>query len=88
MPHLPSRALALLEALLVSMVWASSFILVKIALTELGPLTIGGLRYFIGFACLLPFLRRRNFSLTRAQWLPMVPCFGHCAFCLLLQSLS
>ena len=71
MPHLPSRALALLEALLVSMVWASSFILVKIALTELGPLTIGGLRYFIGFACLLPFLRRRNFSLTRAQWLRM-----------------
>ena len=71
MPHLPSRALALLEALLVSMVWASSFILVKIVLTELGPLTIGGLRYFIGFVCLLPFLRRRNLSLTRAQWLRM-----------------
>jgi drug/metabolite transporter (DMT)-like permease len=71
MLHLSSRALALLEALLVSMVWASSFILVKIALTELGPLTIGGLRYFIGFACLLPFLRRRNFSLTCAQWLRM-----------------
>lgn len=68
MPRQPSRALALLEALLVSMVWGSSFILVKLALKDLGPLTIGGLRYFIGFACLLPFLRRRNFSLTRAQW--------------------
>lgn len=71
MPRQPSRALALLEALLVSMVWASSFIFVKMALTELGPLTIGGLRYFLGFACLLPFLRRRRFSLTRAQWLRM-----------------
>ena len=72
MSQQPSRVLALLEALLVSMVWASSFIFVKLALTELGPLTIGRLRYFIGFACLLPFLRRRNFSLNRAQWLRML----------------
>ena len=67
----PSRALALLEALLVSLIWASSFIFVKMALSELGPLTIGGLRYFLGFTCLLPFLRCRNFSLTRPQWLRM-----------------
>ena len=71
MPNQPSRTLALLEALLVSMVWASSFIIVKMVLTELGPLTIGGLRYFLGFLCLLPFLRRRSFLLTRAQWLRM-----------------
>jgi drug/metabolite transporter (DMT)-like permease len=71
MPRQPSRALALLEALLVSLVWGSSFIIVKLALTELGPLTIGGLRYFIGFACLLPFLRRGNFSLPRVQWMRM-----------------
>ena len=71
MPKLPSRALALFEALLVSMVWASSFIFVKMALTDLGPLTIGGLRYFLGFACLLPFLKRRSFSLPRAQWVRM-----------------
>ena len=68
MPRQPSRPLALLEALLVSMVWGSSFIFVKLALTELGPLTIGGLRYFLGFACLLPFLRRHNFTLIKAQW--------------------
>jgi len=67
----PSRGRALLEALLVSIVWASSFIFVKMALTELGPLTIGGLRYFLGFSCLLPFLRRRSFQLNRAQWLQM-----------------
>ena len=70
-PRQASRPLALLEALFVSMVWASSFIIVKIALIELGPLTIGGLRYFLGFACLLPFLRRRGYLLTRSQWLRM-----------------
>ena len=68
MSRQPSRALAILEALLVSMVWASSFVFVKMALTELGPLTIGGLRYFLGFICLLPFLRRRSFLITRALW--------------------
>ena len=67
-----SRPLALLEALFVSIVWASSFVIVKIALVELGPLTIGGLRYFIGFACLLPFLRRRSFLFAHSQWLRIV----------------
>jgi drug/metabolite transporter (DMT)-like permease len=71
MPHQSARPLALLEVLLVSMVWGSSFIFVKLALTELGPLTIGGLRYFLGFVCLLPFLRRYSFALTRTQWLRM-----------------
>jgi len=56
---------------MVSMVWGSSFIIVKIALSELGPLTIGGLRYFLGFACLLPFLRRRSFALNRDQWVKL-----------------
>ena len=67
MSRQPSRALALLEALLISMVWALTFIIVKMILSDLGPLTIGGLRYFLGFAFILPFLRRRNFSLTRTQ---------------------
>ena len=71
MPQQPSRTLALLEAFFVSMVWGSSFIFVKLVLTELGPLTIGGLRYFLGFACLIPFLPRRKLSLNRAQWLRM-----------------
>lgn len=71
MPKPPTRPQALLIALLVSAVWGSSFVFVKMALIELGPLTLGGLRYFLGFACLLPFLRHRSFSLTRTQWLRM-----------------
>ena len=40
--------------------WASSFVLVKLALPHIGPLTIAGLRYFLGFLILLPFLRLRS----------------------------
>jgi len=68
MPNKP-HILPILEALLVSMIWGSSFIFVKMILPELGPLTIGGLRYFLGFACLLPFLRGRSLRLTGRQWL-------------------
>ena len=40
--------------------WASSFVLVKLALPHMGPLTIAGLRYFLGFLILLPFLHHRQ----------------------------
>jgi len=56
----PSFTIAILEALLVNIIWASSFIFVKLLLKDLGPLTIGGLRYFIGFLVLLPFMLRRG----------------------------
>ncbi len=51
------------------MIWASSFVVVKIALKELGPLTISGLRYFISALILLPFmLREKKTPLTRQTW--------------------
>jgi drug/metabolite transporter (DMT)-like permease len=68
----PSYPLAILEAALVNLIWASSFIFVKLLLEDLGPLTIGGLRYFIGFLVLLPFMLRRGrppFALSRRIWL-------------------
>jgi len=66
----PSHPLALAEALLVNVIWASSFVFVKMALPDLGPLTIGGLRFFLGFLILLPFLwRNGKVSLLPAQWL-------------------
>ncbi|MEN8171647.1 MAG: EamA family transporter [Chloroflexota bacterium] len=56
----PSRKLALFEGLIVSMIWASSFVLVKMVLPHLGPLTIAGLRYSIAFLILLPFVLRKR----------------------------
>lgn len=64
------RAIAIGESLCVSLIWASSFIFVKVALEDLGPLSIAGLRYFLGFLILLPLLiRRGEQSRSKKPWL-------------------
>jgi drug/metabolite transporter (DMT)-like permease len=69
----PSRWTAIGLALLVTFLWSSSWVLIKLGLEEISPLTFAGLRYMLAFVCLLPFaLRRRNInaicSLTKRQW--------------------
>ena len=65
----PSYPIAIAAALLVNLIWSSSFIIVKIALTDLGPLTISGLRYFIGALVLFPFLlREKQTPLPKKTW--------------------
>jgi drug/metabolite transporter (DMT)-like permease len=54
------RLIAIAQALLVTTIWASSFIFIKIALDDLDPLTLGGLRYFLGGAVLMPFAWRNG----------------------------
>ncbi len=56
----PTRFVAIAEALLVNVIWASTFILIKIGLRDLGPLTLSGLRYFVGFLILLPLVMRNR----------------------------
>ena len=51
-----SHPVAIIEGLLVTIIWASSFVFVKMALAYMGPFTIAGLRYFLGFLILLPFM--------------------------------
>ncbi|MBI3659729.1 DMT family transporter [Candidatus Acetothermia bacterium] len=67
--------LAVTEALLATITWGSSFVLVKIGLKYLGPLTIAGLRYFLAFLILLPFMFRNGgasvSSLTPSMWLKL-----------------
>jgi len=72
-PHL----LALVEATLVTILWSSSFVLIKWGLEELPPFLFAGLRYFGGFLVLLAFalaLRRqgppRDLGLRR--WVKLV----------------
>lgn len=64
----PSRIVAIAEALVVNVIWASTFILIKIGLRDLGPLTLSGLRYFVGFVILLPLVARNRHA-PRA-WTP------------------
>ena len=46
-PLCSRRVAAIIEALLATIIWASSFVLVKMILPDIGPLTIAGLRYFL-----------------------------------------
>jgi drug/metabolite transporter (DMT)-like permease len=55
-PHLQ----AIFQALLVTFLWSTSIILVKIGLKNIPALPFAGLRYIIAFGCLLPFMFRRE----------------------------
>ncbi len=68
-----SHTKAVLQALFVSFLWSTSFVLVKIGLTDIPALTFAGLRYTIAFIVLVPFaLRKRQNgqlqSLPRKMW--------------------
>lgn len=70
-PPRPGHLLAIGEALLTALIWSSSFVGVKVALVYTGPFTVAGLRYFLAFLFLTPWLlkqRASSPSLTRPQW--------------------
>jgi drug/metabolite transporter (DMT)-like permease len=58
-PSHPHRR-AVLQALLVTFLWSTSWVLIKIGLVEIPALTFAGLRYVIAVLCLLPFFFRDN----------------------------
>ncbi|MCD6425982.1 MAG: EamA family transporter [Anaerolineales bacterium] len=69
------RKLALLEALLATVIWSSSFVVVKFGLETLGPLTIAGLRYSLGAIVLAPFLflkRGKRKPIPKNLWLHLI----------------
>jgi drug/metabolite transporter (DMT)-like permease len=63
-----------LQALLVTFLWSTSWILIKIGLAELPALTFAGLRYLLATGCLLPLallserFRREVRGLRAADW--------------------
>jgi drug/metabolite transporter (DMT)-like permease len=72
-PHLK----AVLQALFVTFLWSTSWVLIKIGLQDIPPLTFAGLRYALAFCCLLPFALRRggreSFSRLRGRdWLRLL----------------
>ena len=72
-----SHPKAILLALLVTFLWSTSFVIIKIGLAEIPPLTFAGLRYSIAFVCLLPFaFTNRNFSviknLEKRDWYKLI----------------
>lgn len=72
-----SRLVAVLQALLVTLIWSSSWVLMKVGLQDIAPITFAGLRYSLASLCLLPFALRRPHrsslrSLSATQWLRLL----------------
>ncbi len=60
------RVVAIGQALLVTFLWSTSWVLIKIGLREVPALTFAGLRYLLAFLVLLPVLAfRGHFGLVR-----------------------
>jgi drug/metabolite transporter (DMT)-like permease len=67
------RKKAILEALLVTFLWSSSYIFTKFGLEDIKPLTLVGLRYLIASIVLVPIAlsRGEHKNLTRDDWLKL-----------------
>ena len=70
-----SQPTAVLQAIFVTVLWASSWVLIKFGLrASLPALTFAGLRYVLAFLCLMPFIllnsqnRAALKSLSRKDW--------------------
>lgn len=57
---IPPRTKAILQALLVTLLWSSSWILVKQNIQAIPPLTFAGLRYTLAFLILIPAMIRKK----------------------------
>jgi drug/metabolite transporter (DMT)-like permease len=70
--------ISIIQALFVTFLWSTSFIIIKWGLVEIPPITFAGLRYFLAFFCFLPFLffRRTYFkeikNLNSSQWKKLI----------------
>lgn len=60
--------------ILISAIWGSSFILIKLALKSFDPAEVGATRIFLSFVILLPFLifRPKTLKLLKEQFWPLV----------------
>ncbi len=62
-----------MQALLVTFLWSTSFIIIKWGLVDIPPVTYAGLRYFLAFLIFIPFILKKKYlteirQLNAAQW--------------------
>lgn len=74
-----ARLKAVLNGLLVTFLWSTSFLLIKLGLrSQLPALTFAGLRYSLAFLCLAPFVlldtrqRTRLAGISRREWAGLI----------------
>lgn len=66
----PAHLRAILQALFVTFLWSTSWVLIKVGLDDIPALTFAGLRYTCAFLCLLPILLRAHGFVTLRQLSP------------------
>lgn len=70
--------ISIFQAIIVTFLWSTSFVIIKWGLVEIPPITFAGLRYFLAFLCFLPilFFKRKYFeeikNLNSAQWKKLI----------------
>jgi len=72
-----SHLKTILQALFVTFLWSTSFIIIKWGLIEIPPITFAGLRYVIAFLFFIPFVVKRKYineikQLKRSQWKKLI----------------
>ncbi|WP_420632213.1 DMT family transporter [Candidatus Leptofilum sp.] len=72
-----SHFTAVSQALFVTFLWSTSWVLIKIGLVDIPALTFAGLRYSLAFLCLLPFFWRSKGTtelrqLNQSGWLRLI----------------
>lgn len=73
----PTRVKALLLAVLVTIIWSTSWVLIKIGLKDVPALTFAGLRYMLASLIFFPLLIKKSMrdqikQLSSRDWLSMV----------------
>lgn len=69
--------ISIVQALFVTFLWSTSFIIIKWGLIEIPPITYAGLRYIIAFLCFIPFIAKRKYfdeikELKTSQWKKLI----------------
>jgi len=69
--------ISILQALFVTFLWSTSFIIIKWGLIEIPPITYAGLRYILAFLCFIPFVAKRKHiaeikHLNASQWKKLI----------------
>lgn len=59
---LDSHRKALVQILITTVLWATTFVVVRIGVSEIGPLSLAGIRFFLAGLLLLPFLILKRIS--------------------------
>jgi drug/metabolite transporter (DMT)-like permease len=72
-----SHLRAVLQALFVTFLWSTSWVLIKTGLKDIPPLTFAGLRYMLAFLCLVPLVTRGGRwqavrQLSRREWIDLI----------------